>query len=197
MNEREQDPYIEWIAGELRRPVSVGAAARARVMAAVREEPLPIAPRTSWRWLLRARTVRFSPIAGVALAAGLVGIGVLLGGAGNRADHRTGGELARVAPGPQQLPVTDTVIKFVFVAPQATRVSIVGDFNQWDAAATPMQRTPTGGTWSVTVPLNTGRHVYAFVINGTQWVADPSAPLAPADGLGVPNSVLLVGGSSS
>jgi len=79
-------------------------------------------------------------------------------------------------------------------------VALVGDFNDWNAAATPMARTPTGGTWSVALPLKPGRHVYAFVVdgvNGVQWVTDPGAPLAPADGFGTPNSVVLVGGSSS
>jgi hypothetical protein len=60
-----------------------------------------------------------------------------------------------------------------------------------------MERTPTGGTWSVVVPLSAGRHEYAFVVDGKQWLPDPSAPLAPVDGLGAPNSVVLVGGSSS
>jgi 1,4-alpha-glucan branching enzyme len=89
----------------------------------------------------------------------------------------------------------------VLVAPHASTVSVVGDFNNWDAQATPMTRTPTGGTWSVAIPLQPGRHIYAFVVNGangtTQWVADPTAPLAPEDGLGAPNSVVLVGGSAS
>jgi len=87
------------------------------------------------------------------------------------------------------------------VAPHAATVAVVGDFNNWDAQATPMTRTPTGGTWSVALRLPAGRHVYAFVVNGangtSQWVADPTAPLAPEDGLGAPNSVVLVGGSAS
>jgi 1,4-alpha-glucan branching enzyme len=89
----------------------------------------------------------------------------------------------------------------VLVAPQASTVSVVGDFNNWDAQATPMSRALAGGTWSVRIPLPAGRHVYAFVVNGangtSQWVADPTAPLAPEDGLGAPNSVVLVGGSAS
>jgi 1,4-alpha-glucan branching enzyme len=99
------------------------------------------------------------------------------------------------------LPTRDTVgpdgVKFVLVAPQAARVSLVGDFNRWDPAATPMERTPTGGTWSVVIPLTAGRHEYAFVVDGKQWLPDPSAPLAPVDGFGAPNSVVLVRGSSS
>ncbi|HZI41224.1 MAG TPA: isoamylase early set domain-containing protein, partial [Gemmatimonadaceae bacterium] len=105
-------------------------------------------------------------------------------------------------PRPPLASSSDTnIIKFVLVAPHASNVAVVGDFNDWDAKATPMTRTKTGGTWSVAIKLPAGRHVYAFVVNGangsTQWVADPTAPLAPEDGLGAPNSVVLVGGSSS
>ena len=86
-------------------------------------------------------------------------------------------------------------MKFVFVAPAAARVSLVGDFNRWDPDATPMQRT--GGTWTVTLPLAAGRHLYSFVVDGTQWMPDPSAPLAPEDGFGHANSVVLVGDAAS
>jgi hypothetical protein len=203
MIEHEPDPYVEWIAREARRPVATDPLAKVRLMAAIRSEPLPARSRFDWRWLLEPRTVAMSPLRGFALAAGLVGIGVLIG---VTRIHRDGQPLAGrptvVAGTDSQLPVIDTVrvIKFVLVAPHATAVSLVGDFNDWDAKATPMTRTPTGGTWSVAVRLRPGRHVYAFVVNGAtgaQWVADPSAPLAPEDDLGAPSSVVLVGGSSS
>jgi 1,4-alpha-glucan branching enzyme len=136
-------------------------------------------------------------MAGMALAAGLVGIGVLLGldFASPRVDPD-----ARAGRNDAVMPDTRDLrdgVKFVLVAPQAVRVSLVGDFNRWDPAATPMERTPTGGTWSVVVPLSVGRHEYAFVVDGKQWLPDPSAPLAPVDGLGAPNSVVLVRASSS
>jgi hypothetical protein len=140
-----------------------------------------------------------SPIAGAALAAGLVGVGVLVGM--DLGSPRTVVDSSPDAPARVTLPTRDTVgpdgVKFVLVAPQAARVSLVGDFNRWDPAATPMERTPTGGTWSVVIPLTAGRHEYAFVVDGKQWLPDPSAPLAPVDGFGAPNSVVLVRGSSS
>jgi hypothetical protein len=201
MIDPQMDPYVEWIAREAKRPVAVDPMAVQRIMGAVRAEPAPRKARLSWRRLLEARPLSVSPALGAALAAALVGIGVFVG-----AQFSRGGQFPVTGPAPQvpepQAPKSDTVrvIKFVLVAPQAATVSLVGDFNEWDAKATPMTRTPTGGMWSVAVPLTPGRHVYAFVVNGangTQWVADPSAPLAPEDGLGAPNSVVLVGGSSS
>lgn len=202
MIDPEMDSYVEWIAREARRPVAIDPMAVERVMAAVRAEPKPARRGAAWRWLLEPRPLSLSPAVGAALAAGLVGIGALFGllriDRGGQHDS-TGRPVVVAVPQP---PFSDSVrtITFVLVAPHAATVSVVGDFNNWDAKATPMTRTPTGGRWSVDVPLRAGRHVYAFVLNGAngiQWVADPAAPLAPEDGLGAPNSVVLVGGSAS
>jgi len=197
----EQDAYVAWMAREAKRPVAVDPMAVERVMARVRLEPRPRRRGAGWRWLVEPRALPLSPALGAALAAGLVGIGAFLGHMQNdRGGQNPAGRSPTVAPQPP-LASHDTIIKFVLVAPHAATVSVVGDFNDWDAQATPMKRTPTGGTWSVAIPLRPGRHVYAFVVNGanggTQWVADPMAPLAPEDGLGAPNSVVLVGGSAS
>ncbi len=75
-------------------------------------------------------------------------------------------------------------------AADATSLSVVGDFNDWDVNATPM--TLEGGVWSVTLPATPGRHVYAFVVNGTRWVADPRAPRATDADFGRPGSVIIV-----
>jgi hypothetical protein len=199
----QPDSYVDWIAREAKRPVAVDPMAVERVMARVRLERVPARRGAPWRWLVEPRSLPISPLIGAALAAGLVGFGVLLGhtkidrGGQNPPTGRS--EIVAVPQPP--LASHDTIIKFVLIAPQAATVAVVGDFNDWDARATPMTRTPTGGTWSVAIPLKAGRHVYAFVVNGangtTQWVADPTAPLAPEDGLGAPNSVVLVGGSAS
>jgi hypothetical protein len=174
-----------------------------RVMARVRLEAPPTVRFARWRWLVEPRSLPLSPVVGAALAAGLIGIGVFFGHSiiDRGSLIRTGQSPTVVEPRPPLASVHDTVIKFVLVEPHASTVAVVGDFNNWDAQATPMTRTPTGGTWSVAIPLRPGRHIYAFVVNGangtTQWVADPTAPLAPEDGLGAPNSVVLVGGSAS
>ena len=192
----EFDPALEHVVAVARRPVAMDPAAKRRLLGAVRAEARRPSTRTRWAWITEARPLRLSPVAGAALAAGLVGVGVLFG-----LDLGSPRVVADAPFGQQRpLPTRDAVrdgVKFVLVAPQAARVSLVGDFNRWDPAATPMERTPTGGTWSVVVPLSSGRHEYAFVVDGKQWLPDPSAPLAPVDGLGAPNSVVLVGGSSS
>jgi hypothetical protein len=60
-----------------------------------------------------------------------------------------------------------------------------------------MVREGRQSLWSVSLQLPPGRHVYAFVVDGDRGVADPHAPLAPDDGYGAPNSVVLVGGPST
>src|SRR5256886_7557553 len=48
-----------------------------------------------------------------------------------------------------------------------TTVCIVGDFNDWDAARTPMRPSPRGGPLTTAVvPLAPGRYRYAFLLDG-------------------------------
>jgi 1,4-alpha-glucan branching enzyme len=92
------------------------------------------------------------------------------------------------------------MMTFVFVTNSATSVSLVGDFNQWDAEATPMTRLGNSNAWSVTVPLSKGRHTYQFRAvdaEGEKWFADPNAPAVPDGGFGRVNSVVLVGRGST
>ena len=197
MTEAEDHPYVEWIAREARRPVATEPAARARIMELVRSEPVPAREPAVWRrWFVQPRALTLSPLASLALAAGLVGIGVFTGTFAFRRDGlERVGQPSVVAPPVAELPASDTVVTFVFVG-QAASVSLVGDFNGWDAKATPMKKlVPHGAYWSVTLPLSVGRHLYSFVVD-SQWVADQHAPLAPDDGFGHPNSVRLVGRGS-
>jgi 1,4-alpha-glucan branching enzyme len=85
---------------------------------------------------------------------------------------------------------------FVVVAPRAATVSLVGDFNDWDAARTPMQRTRKNeSVWTAVIPLTPGRYRYGFLVDGVAWLADPAAPAARDDEFGTPSSVVTVGGS--
>ena len=189
MTDSEQHPYVELIVREARRPVVTDRAARERIMAAVHAEPAPQRRSRRWERVLEPRSFSLSPVAGSLLAAGLVGIGVIAGGfATNRDGQNTAGQPQAVAP---QLPVSDTVAKFVFVAPQAAQVSLVGDFNDWDATKVPMTRVPNSGLWTVTLPMSAGRHLYQYVVDGA-WTPDPSAPIAGDDGFGHAYSVRVV-----
>jgi hypothetical protein len=136
-----------------------------------------------------------SPAASSLLAAGLVGIGVLAGAlVSNRGGRPPAGQELPVAPGlPVSRHATDTVVKFFFFAPTAGKVSLVGDFNDWDETRSLMVRKD--GVWSITLPLSVGRHIYSYIVDGA-WRVDPAAPVA-GDGFGHMNSVKFVSKGST
>ncbi|MGH2830168.1 MAG: isoamylase early set domain-containing protein [Actinomycetota bacterium] len=177
----QDDDVLERVIERLHGPVRLDPSFDARVMARV-----AMAQRRSarlaeaWSWLRRPRPVAVSPLAGLAAAAALAGMALWLGVRGP----------VRFAP---SAGAETTVVQFVLVSAGASTVALVGDFNDWDAAATPMRSTTHDGLWSVAVPLPPGRHRYAFLVNGASWFADPSAPRA-LDDFGTPSSVVTVGG---
>jgi 1,4-alpha-glucan branching enzyme len=63
----------------------------------------------------------------------------------------------------------------MFDASDAQRVAVAGDFNGWNAEASPLSRDEGSHRWSVTLALRAGEHRYAFVVDGTRWVPDPRA----------------------
>ena len=199
MTDSDLSPYVEWIAREARRPVELDAGARDRIMAAVRAERIPRrsfvrrAGNTFHRFV-EPRAFTLSPAWSTLLAAGLVGVGVFSGAVMTNRDGRpTAGQPPVAAV--SQLPVSDTFVKFSFVAPSAKEVYLVGDFNDWDLSRTPMAQS--GGVWTVVVPMTAGRHQYSYVVDGKSWSNDPNAPSAPDDGFGHSNSVKIVGKGSS
>lgn len=68
--------------------------------------------------------------------------------------------------------------RFTVWAPHAQRVALVGDFNNWDTAATPMHRLPDG-TWVQTVAGLRDGALYKYAVTGpdgqTVLKADPFA----------------------
>lgn len=88
--------------------------------------------------------------------------------------------------------VGDGTVRFELRLPATAReVSLVGDFNGWDEQATPMVQQAADGTWSARVPLEPGRHTYAFVVDGEQWLVNPLAPQVPDAGFGPTNAVIV------
>ena len=64
-------------------------------------------------------------------------------------------------------------VNFFCDAPGASQVWLVGDFNRWDTAATPMHRTPDG-RWLASLELHHGHHRYLFIVDGEPKL-DPNA----------------------
>ena len=69
---------------------------------------------------------------------------------------------------------TSKPVNFFCSPPQANTVSVVGDFNQWDAASHPMEKMPDGA-WFTTIELYQGHHRYAFLVDDILTL-DPRAP---------------------
>lgn len=84
-------------------------------------------------------------------------------------------------------------VKIFFYSPDARKVSIIGDFNNWDVRGLPL--TPTGrkGLWEVNLRLKQGVYSYNFFIDGKIIVPDPNSSTQSPDGFGGMNSILFVG----
>lgn len=62
---------------------------------------------------------------------------------------------------------------FTVWAPNASRVSVVGDFNQWDGRRNSMRNHPACGMWEVFIPNLTDSTVYKYEIKDAQGVRLP------------------------
>ncbi|MFL5382782.1 MAG: isoamylase early set domain-containing protein [Longimicrobiaceae bacterium] len=172
------------IERELKGTEPVDDAAVERIVREVRLHR-PGAARRLWGWLTRPRLVRAAPLWAMGGAAAVLAA-LWLAVAPASAPPAPGAAGAE-PPAPAAHPV-----QFVLVAPEAARVSLAGDFNDWDRDATPLRRTGGNGVWSVVVPLPNGRYRYVFIVDGERWIADAAAARGPEDDFG-PSSVVLVG----
>ena len=195
------DLMIARIARELKKPERIDPSFDRRVMAEIRAGGEGRERWAAWRWLVRPRSFQLSPLGGFALAGTmaavmLVAVSIARGpSVATQPDARLASGQESITPQPVDSNPVQTV-QFVFRAPNAHRVALVGDFNDWDGDATPLHAGP-GGLWTVTVPLTAGRYTYTFVVDGERWMADPAAPPAPSDDSGRPSSVVTIGGSAS
>jgi hypothetical protein len=210
----ERDELIERVRQTLTPLPPADPQAVARVLSAIASDATT-RPTPSVTWVTRVRTAMSRPVLSLSGAGAIAALALVIGysarsmplapaPAPDIATAATTDSLDLLAPmgtgGLQprlQVMTNDpdanaaVAVDFVFEA-QAQRVSLVGDFNGWAVDSTPMQRIDAGPVWSVTVPITPGRHVYAFVIDGERWAADPHAPAAPDADFGKPGSVILV-----
>lgn len=178
-NDRENHSDAEWldpVVRALREPVDRSPGS---VDDVVRAATGPGTGRGRWHavwgWLHGPR-LSLSPLSALGWAAAVAVAVVLVLRVPGAVGPPSGAELVRH--------------QFVLFAPGAGTVSVVGDFNGWDADATPLVRR--GAVWTTMVSLEPGRHVYSFIIDGEEWVADTDAPRAPDDEFGRPSSVLFL-----
>ena len=103
-----------------------------------------------------------------------------------RAAVRSGGDVPILAADAR-------AVRLVLDAPEARAVHAVGDFNGWDRSGTALEREPGTGRWSVVLQLAPGRYRYAFLVDGTTWIADPRHDQVRDTDFGVPTSEVVVG----
>jgi 1,4-alpha-glucan branching enzyme len=60
-----------------------------------------------------------------------------------------------------------TGVHFAVWAPNAQRVSVIGDFNRWDGRANPMRKLVPSGVWELFIPELPERSCYKFEIRST------------------------------
>jgi hypothetical protein len=194
----ELDSVLQRAVAALRLPVRGFDGLDDRIMDAVRAEPTHPRLAQARRWTAARYTVRLSPLGALAAAAAIAG--VLLGGvwAGRMSAIQAAPGSGLATSIAAQAPRTGSgdaavqSVRFEVAAPGAAQVALVGDFNDWNPAATPLRATRRNGVWSVTVPIAPGRHEYAFVVDGERWIPDPHAPRAAAADFGSANSVVTV-----
>lgn len=198
MSELERDPVVERVRRTLRdeRRTAADPQAVARLLQAVWASPRPpFWRRVSDAWRIPAFSgFGASAIAVAALVLGFVTRGAVTPDAATEPSAASGpatGEypvqLASDGGSAERLVPT----QFVFESVTASSVAVVGEFNGWGETALPMTRVKDG-VWTATVPLAPGRHVYAFVIDGTLLVADPRAPKSEDADYGREGSVVMV-----
>jgi 1,4-alpha-glucan branching enzyme len=81
-------------------------------------------------------------------------------------------------------------VPFEFMAPDARKVYLAGDFNHWDTSANPMKKDKKG-VWKAAVSLKPGKYEYRFLVDGN-WENDPSCAGCVSNEFGSKNCVRIV-----
>jgi 1,4-alpha-glucan branching enzyme len=81
-------------------------------------------------------------------------------------------------------------IQFIIEAVDAKKVSLVGEFNNWDPDADLMQ-IDKNGKWTKTKMLSPGNIQYKFWVDG-QWIQDPENMRTCPNCFGTRNNVVKV-----
>ncbi len=207
-NDDHPDELIDGVAQLLRTPERTASDFTSRLMAVLDPKAeFEVASRAgvpgTRSWWLRNRTLQLSTSPLGALAAAMVVVATAVLGTHIVHDMAAPSDSPpTIAAATPPLPLTgarrDTVhvVRFVFLAPRASSVVIVGDFNNWDRAVTPLRRVGVDGAWTVSVSLPAGLHQYAFIVDGTEWTPDPATSTTVSDEFKTTTSLIDVGGAS-
>ncbi len=210
MSDVERDPLVRRAIDELRKAPRTDHDVVARVVAAAAAARVAPADDEATTQAVAARRVRRWTLGGVAAAAAVAGFALSsMNGAHRQSASTVAAALAvpasvaapRASTPPLELqPVGSNSAdalpvsrQFVFHSRTAHSVSVVGDFNRWNAEEARMARAGDGDLWSITVTIPPGRHMYGFMVNDSLFVLDPREPTGRDADLGVQASVIIVG----
>ena len=177
---RVEEARLRDLLGTLEEEIRAPSTLRVAVVREIAEIPAPV-----WRrvldWSFRPRMVRISPVTGALAVAASAALFFLWPGS------PPAGDPSLAVDGAVQV-----VTRFVFVAPEASSVHITGDFVSWSQDGIELEDLRGTGIWTADIPLPPGIYQYTFVVNGTEWQADPRAVSQVDDGYGQVNSVVIV-----
>jgi chromosome partitioning protein len=103
--------------------------------------------------------------------------------------NATGASAGDDRGGPAAPAVTSEGVVFTIEAPDAERVHLAGDFNNWTLDGNEMEAM--GGVWRKVVRLPPGRYRYRYVVDG-RWQHDPLNTVVEPSAYGGNDSVLVM-----
>ena len=80
--------------------------------------------------------------------------------------------------------------RFVLFEPAARQVELAGSFTGWQRIA--MQPIGESGYWELNMPVPSGEHRFAYILDGNRQMADPTVRATEKDDFGGENSILNV-----
>ena len=207
MKEWQNDPErtgMENIIHALKKPFHLDETFELRVMSAVHAEALAKidaghVKHDDDHWWSKRYTLRFTALGGLAAAAAIIAVIALAATVSTRTSPRSSASQNPAINTQVSTQVSTQPVHFVLVSGSAKEVYLVGDFNDWSRKKTPLVKTANRGAWTVSVPLNAGKHEYAFIVddeNGEHWIADPLSTRVE-DEFGTESSIVRVGPKSS
>lgn len=84
-----------------------------------------------------------------------------------------------------------TSVTFELPAVSAKTVSVVGDFNNWDAGSG-LMKLRKDGAWTKAIRLDPGTYRFRFLADENTWYNDPAADGYEPSGHGEDNCVVVV-----
>ena len=89
----------------------------------------------------------------------------------------------------------ETALKrFVIYDPTASQVELTGTFNGWQRLK--MRQIGATGYWELDLQLPSGEYRFAYILDGSRRMADPTQPAREKDDFGGENSILRVAGQA-